>query len=231
MATTIPIEAYLDSARVFHWATKRHFLLFLTGSEPRRHGRTEIVLRRLVKRKMLRAVRYEKGLIYCLPRKSKGEGRLTKVKHGLACTECLVRFYRSKTDGEIIPERFFFGLGAVPEWGIRYPKGTLLLLEFCTKDNFYYSGNIKGKVQAYRDNLWRIEEKFKARAMVIFVCDVERSAVEREVGSVAPLLDEGDGFPSYPFYFVDYESFLKVEMGQALQSEVYFFLDGRNYSL
>ena len=39
---------------------------------------------------------------------------MSKIYHGLACTECLIRFYRSRMEGEIIAERFFRGCGSVP---------------------------------------------------------------------------------------------------------------------
>src|SRR6266481_3254817 len=81
----IPTEVFLDWAQVFHWATKRHFQLAITGQESKRHRRTEIVLKRLSQRKKLRAVRYGKKLIYALPRKTKKlaefEG-MSKIIHG-----------------------------------------------------------------------------------------------------------------------------------------------------
>src|SRR5512141_2425552 len=94
----IPLNAYLDAASVFHWATKRHYQLWFTGQARTRHRRTESVLRRLTQSGKLRAVYYGKKLIYAVPRRSKGTKNdefagLSKVVHGLACTECLVRFY------------------------------------------------------------------------------------------------------------------------------------------
>jgi len=205
--------------------------LFLTGKESKRHRRTEIVLKRLSNRKMIRAIRFGKKLIYALPRKTKGwdeHSGLSKVIHGLACTECLVRFYRSGLDGEIIAERYFYGFGAVPEWGIRYPNGKMILFEFSTKNNFYYTGNIRGKIGAYNKNLPRIEARFQAEAIVVFVCDVGRSAVQREVGSASA---EGDRFPFDPFFFTDYETFLKVPIGEQLKAPIYFWTDGKEYPL
>jgi len=231
---TIPAELYIDAARVFHWATKRHFQLWFTGEEKTRHTRTEIVLKRLTRRGKIRAVRFGKKLVYALPRKSKRFseiGGLSKVAHGLECTECLVRFFRSGSDGEVIAERYFYGLGAVPEWGIRYSNGTLLLCEFCTKSNFYFSGNIKGKVAAYRNSLEKIEEKFQTKAVVVFVCDVARSAVKREVGSLAGARAGGDGFPFDPFFFTDYETFKNVTFGEQLTAPIYFWMDGKEYPL
>jgi hypothetical protein len=208
----------------------------MTGQEPKRHRQTEIVLRRLSKRKKLRAVQYGKKLVYALPRKTKSfdefEG-MSKIYHGLACTECLVRLYRSGMDGEIIAERFFRGCGSVPEWGIRYPNKTMLLLEFSTKSNFLYSELMNGKINAYIRSLPKIEMKFQAKAIVLFVLEIRRESVKKYVdslkredgsaGGVPPPLAEGDTFPLNPFFFTDYESFLKVAIGRQLSEKIYFW--------
>ena len=120
---TIPIERYIEAAQVFHWATNEHFILWFNGCLVR-HRRTESVLQRLVQQGKLRSVRFGKRLIYTVPRRTKGKvptvpnenvryeagkseqavsGR-NKIVHGLACTEGLVRFWRSDMNGEIIPE-------------------------------------------------------------------------------------------------------------------------------
>ena len=161
---TIPIDRYMEAAQEFHWATKEHFSLWFTGRLDR-HRRTESVLYKLVQRDRLRCVRFGKRLVYTVPRRTKGtvptlakektryeagasEKAMTgrnKIVHGLACTEALVRLYRSRADGEIIAERYFYGLGAVPEWGIRYPNKKMLLFEFCTESNFKFSNMMKGR--------------------------------------------------------------------------------------
>ena len=236
---TIPIDFYLEAASVFHWATKRHYQLWFTGQARTRHRRTESVLRRLTKSGKLRAVYYGKKLIYSIPRISKGTKNdefsgLSKVVHGLACTECLVRFFRSRTDGTVIAECYFSGLGAVPEWGIVYPNGNMLLFEFCTKHNFFFSGNVQGKLSAYRQNLEKIEDKFNAKAMVVFVIDVPRITLEKYIISRAyagSASAEGDTFPFNPFFFTDYETFLNVPIGQALYEPIYIWSDGKNYPL
>ena len=242
---TIPINWYLDVAEVFHWAAMPHYALWFTGNS-QRHRRTETVLKRLVKNGKLRAIRYDKRLIYSVPRRVRGKRNdelwgLSKVAHGLACTECLVRIWRSRMDGEVIAERFFYSLGSVPEWGIRYPNGKMILLEFCTKSNFLFSGMMKAKLSAYQINLEKIEEKFEAKAIVLFVIDVPRTTVERFVGSLrredgsvaddASALYGGDRFPLNPFFFTDYETFLKVSLGEALKAPIYFWTDGKEYSL
>jgi hypothetical protein len=225
---TITIESYKDALEVFHWATKRHFQLWFTGQNQTRHRRTESVLVRLTKNKVAVSHLYQGKLIYSKKR------ALAEVVHGLACTECLVRFYRSNMDGTAVPEKYFRGLGSVPEWGIIYPKGTMLLFEFCTKSNFYYTGNMRGKLSAYEKNLGEIERKFNAKATVVFVIDVERPAIEHYVGSLGgvPPRYEGDVSPLTPFFFVDYESFLEVPIGKQFQAPIYIWgTDGKVYPL
>jgi hypothetical protein len=242
---TIPLDWYIDVAQVFHWAKKEHFILWFTGTT-KRHRRTESVLNRLVKRNRLRAVRYGKRLIYSVPRRLKGKtldelSGLTKVPHGLACTESLVRVFRSRMDGEVIPERFFYGCGSVPEWGIRYPNGKMILFEFSTRSNFLFTNLMNGKINAYARHIQKIEEKFQSKAIVLFVIDVPRPTVERyvgslgrDVGSVAgvPAPYPGDRFPSDPFFFTDYKTFLDVPIGRALFTPIYFWgHDGSVYPL
>ena len=237
----IPMELYIEASQVFHWATKRHFQLWFTGQESKRHRRTESVLRRLSKRGKLRNMLYGKKMIYSAPKNVKGKVvdefyGLSKVVHGLACTEGLVRFYRSRMDGVVVAERFFYGCGSVPEWGIIYPEGTMLLFEFSTKSNFMFSGKMKGKLQAYEKNLEKIESKFNAKAMVVFVLDIPKAMVERFVlgerhaGSVADAPLEG-GYPLAPVFFTDYQTFKKVPIGEQLMAPIYFWNDGKQYPL
>jgi hypothetical protein len=137
-----------------------------------------------------------------------------------------------------VPERFFTKFSGVPEWGIVYPDGKMLLLEFCTRSNFFYSGLMRGKLSAYQRTLEKIEERFQAKAIVVFVLDVPRPVVEGYVGSLhgaagsvadAPL---GGGYsPLTPFYFVDYETFLKVPIGEQLKAAIYYWHDGKSYPL
>lgn len=238
-------DLFIEAAQGFHWAAMRHYQLWFTGQEAKRHRRSETVLRRLSERGKLRAVRYGKKLVYSLPRKTKNFDELdglTRIRHGLACTECLVRFYRSRMDCEIIPERFFRRCGSVPEFGIRYPNKTVLLCEFSTRSNFLYYEMMNGKINAYIRNLDQIEDKFHAKAIVVFVIDVPRSIVERYVGTLRR--DAGsvaDGVPSAfpkgdipfnPFFFTDYETFLKVPIGRQLYKPIYFWAaDQKEYPL
>jgi len=235
------MELYIEASQVFHWATKRHFQLWFTGQENNRHRRTESVLQRLSKQGKMRSIRYGKKLIYIAPKHVKGKKTdelygLSKVVHGLACTEGLVRFYRARTEGVVVAERFFYGCGSVPEWGIIYPEGTMLLFEYCTKSNFFFSGKVKGKLQAYSRNLEKIESKFNSKAVVVFVFDVPKRVVEnfvlgeRHVGSVADAPPNSAGALSSAF-FTDQESFLKVPIGQQLIAPIYYWNDGKQYPL
>ena len=233
---SITVDEYIEVADKFHWATMRHFKLWFSGKETKRHRRTETVLARLAKNNRIRTHLYGKKLIYALKRKSQkvddvGYG---KVKHGLACTECLVRLYLGNQKGIVYPERAFAGLGVVPECGIKYvgkEHDTMLLLEYCTKSNFHYSGLIRGKIAAYQRHIGKIEEKFGVKAFVLFVCDVERRLVERKVGSLAAARHDGGSTPLLPWYFVDYETFLNVEIGRTLDAEIYIYADEQVYNL
>jgi hypothetical protein len=248
----------MEAAQVFHWATNEHFILWFTG-ELNRHRRTESVLYKLVQQGKLRSVRFGKRLVYAVPRRTKGkipelvkeksayEASVSekaviganKIVHGLACTESLVRFWLSRRDGEIIAERYFYSLGAVPEWGMRYPNGKMLLFEFCTESNFLFSNNMKGKLNAYNKHLEEIENKFKTKGLVLFVLNISRDKVERYVGSlsegvgsVADAPHSGGSSPVTPCFFTDYETFLKVPYGKQLVAPIYFWsLDGRVYPL
>ncbi|MBI5954472.1 MAG: hypothetical protein HY865_22675 [Chloroflexi bacterium] len=245
---SIPIKNYLEVAQNFHWAERRHFEMWFRGFTTKPDRRTPVVLKRLTDRGKLRALYNGKKLIYSVPRRTKGldylelkDLHISKKIHGLACTECLVRFYRSEMNGEIVGERHFYGFGSIPEWGIKYPNGMMLLLEFCTKDNFGRVKVMRDKLTSYKKNLSKIEEKFRSQAVVIFVLDVSRVTVERYVGSLAVAVGsvavsdptapyEGTDSPS-PFYFVDYETFLKVPIGEQLTAPIYFWTDGRVYPL
>ena len=176
------------------------------------------MLPRLVREGRLRAVRYGKMLVYAVPRVSKGKYH---IEHGLACTEGLVRFWRSDMQGVVVPERHFRGLGSVPEWGIMY-NNSILLYEYCSADQFSRGRTVEGKVRNYDENLHAIEQKFGKTGVVVFVIDAPRATVERWVARVKP---------SEPYFFTDYEAFTQVPIGQQLSAEIYFWEDGKVYPL
>ena len=208
---TISRLEYKKVAQFFHWATILHFILWLTGKVDR-HKRTEVMLKRLVDRGELIAVRYGHKLIYTAPRRKNDKN----YEHGLGCTEGLVRFWKSDPCGMIIPERHLRGFGVVPEWGIRYKNGKMLLFEFCTASNFYKYGLIGSKISRYNQGLHLIEGKYDAEAIVVFVCDVSRRDVDEYVWKRKTPGNE-------VFYFVDYDTFKSVPIGQQLTEPIYIW--------
>lgn len=216
---TIPKMEYLKAGQIFdNWASKVHYVLFLTGSVER-HRRTEIMLPRLEKSGKLISKRFGRKKIYIVPRR-KGE---RYIEHGLGCTECLVRFYRSDINGIIIPERKLRGFHIRPDGGIIYPNNKILLFEFCTESNLE-SGAVKSKVTRYENNLDRLEHKFKVTAIVVFIIDVHRLRVDRFVQRYVPMDDV--------FYFTDYHTFLNTEYGNQLSDGIYINgEDGWPYAL
>lgn len=230
-AYAIPKEKYLEASQLFHWATKEHFILWLTG-EVKRHRRTEIILPRLASKwankatrgRSLFATKYGKRLIYACPRKVRHPDHLLKVEHGLGCTEVLVRFWRSNNSAIVIEERHFTRFGAVPESGLWYPNGKMLLIEFSTKNDFEYSNKMKSKLAAYRNHLWEINAKFKTNCFLVFVIDVSRERVLKLALEVMPT--------HLPVYFVDYDTFKSVPIGQQISSPIYIYgEDGKTYPL
>lgn len=153
--TTLQQE-YMDVANVFHFATRDHFALWFTGNTSR-HKRTERILPALVKKGCLGSIMYGKRLIYAtldrmVIKASKGVRFALFPYHGLCCTEALVRFTCSDRHNEVISEKIFKSarLGSVPEWGIRYPNGNMLLFEFSTESNVHSRGNIANKIKGIR---------------------------------------------------------------------------------
>ncbi len=215
---------YLEVAQVFHWATRAHYAAVFTGSFGR-HKRTEVVLPRLVAEGKLIVCKHRKPWAYCVPRKGHAHGEKCHplIEHGLACTECLVRCWLSRRDGEVVAEKHFKGMGIVPEWGICYPNRKLLLFEFCTRDNFEYAGNVRGKITRYQDLLQSFEAEFPAKPLVLFVFDVSRDRVVSFVQRVLPV---------GPFFFTDYATFLSAPLAKTLQASIYIWgEDGQEYPI
>jgi hypothetical protein len=222
---TISMKRYLELAQVFHWATKEHYQLMLTGKTGR-HSRTEKILPRLVEKNKLVALPYHNRLIYSAPRRCRGKNSFNarKIEHGLACTECLVRIWLSKKDGEIISEKHFSKFRIIPEFGIRYPTGTLLLVEFSTPDNFRRRGLMRSKVERYEKNMNVILHQFNSeRGVVLFIMEASAEAVKRFRQRIVTL--------DVPIYAVDWESFQSIKYGKQLSEPIYFWEDGNAYPL
>lgn len=220
---TISQKRYLKAAQVFHWATKDHFTLWFTGST-NRSKRTEVILPRLVKKGSLVATKHGKKLVYACPRRVRNPGFFSKIDHGLGCTEGLIRFWWSDMSAEIIEERYFYGCGSVPEWGLRYSTGKMILFEYCTADNFKRLSVMKRKLTAYRNNLETINRKFEREGIIVFVCDVPRKRVIQFIEKVKPA--------GLPVFFTDYEMFKRVGIGHQLAAPIYLWgEDGLSYPL
>ena len=217
-------EIYLVAARVFHFAFRDHFVLCFAGRTGR-HWRTEHVLPALVKKGMLIALPYGKRTLYAVPDRVRMAPSGNQVAilpyHGLACTDILTRYVLADPTGEVLSENVCRAnrWGAVPEWGIRYPQGTALLLEFCTADNVE-RGKVAAKVAKYRLYLPAIEASLRAKAVVVFVLDVAAHAVaqiSRRLG------------PRDPFLCVDYQTFQAA--ANVLTTPMYLWADGQAYPL
>ena len=224
---TISKDDYIRASQVFHWATKEHFTTWFTG-KIERHGRTEVMLPRLVSKGKLTNAWYKHQLVYCAPRRNKkkiaGVDYYPLFEHGLACTEGLVRFWRSDMNGLIIPVRYFRGFGMVPEWGIKYPNGKLLLYEFSTYDNANRPRELKSKLTRYNKDLHLIEDVFKGFAIVVFVLAVSKEKVDHFLREVMPAGER--------IFFTDYASFKTVPIGAQLTAPIYRWAeDGKEYSL
>jgi hypothetical protein len=220
---TISQKRYLEAAQVFHWATQEHFTMWFTGST-NRSKRTEAILPRLVNKGTLVAIKYGKKLVYACPRRVRHPGFFFKVEHGLGCTEGLIRFWWSNMQAEIIEERFFYGCGSVPEWGLRYETGKMILFEYCTADNFNRTNVMKSKLAAYRHNLDAINRRFDREGIIVFVCDVTSERLTKFVTDIKP--------SGLPVFFTDYETFKTVPVGGQLSAPIYIWgEDGLAYPL
>jgi hypothetical protein len=217
---SIPIKHYLIAAQLFKWASKDHYIMWFEGHTGR-HRRTETVLPRLVKQGKLRAIEYKKMLVYAAPRIRLNENVDLKIEHGLGCTEGLIRIWWSRMDGVIIPERYFYGCGCIPEWGIHYPNGKILLFEFSTRNDFEHSPRFRSKISVYQTQLEKIEVKFGGEGIVLFVVDIERERLIRFIKKL-----------DVPYFFTDFQTFKKVPIYQQLLAPIYIWGgDGKEYPL
>lgn len=208
---TIGIDEYKKWGQLISWATQDQYKMLFTA-DLKRHRRTEQIVARLTKRGELVSQRWGKKLAYAVPRMKNAP-----LEHGLGCTDTLVRIWRSDPRGTIIQERFFRGLGSVPDWGIKYGEG-LLLCEFSTENNFNGARIIKTKITKYYRNYQKILEKFNARNLVVlFVLDIPRVrilnfVIRNNVGGLCLL--------------TDYETFKSVPVGQQLNARIYIDFRG-----
>jgi len=216
-------ERVMDLMDVAHWASKRQIQIGIRGYSSPRDSTLERFLKVREKNGKLRVTwmrdtKHGTIKVYAKPRKTKNFDpfNFENLYHGYCTTECLIRFLTAQ-EGVPIEEKEFRGYGRVPEFGVRYENGTLLLCEFSTKHDTRYSGKIRGKLGGYSQYLDKIEQDFDADAGVVFILDVSRGELEDR-------LKRWDA--SGPLWFVDYETFLKVPMGEALIAPIYFRPNG-----
>lgn len=191
-------------------------MLWFYGREKKRDKRTEYTLLSLVKKGAIKEARWGRPKVYAV------RGSTQHIEHGLACAEGLVRVVRSDNNCVVIGENQLSAakLGCVSEWITKYPNDTMLAYEHCTRDNATRSGMIPRKVNQYGRYLWRIEEAFEAKAVVLFVIELPREAVRRMA------LKYGS------YFYTDYETFLKVPLGQQLTAPIYIWGEnGQEYPL
>ena len=244
----------LRAVRMFRWVTRSTLELYFGGSE-RRMKVLEVLLPALERGGWLFSEWHRGEKVYSIARKERVKP--VSMDHEIACADILVRLWRCRMkESEIFTERAFRGFGIVPESGIRYSeeRGTMLIFEYCTRSNFTHGGVMKSKITRYKKYLPQMEAKVKRSVTVLFVLDIDRNRVEgfvgqmrhlldgsifsgfagslkQEVGSVADAPAEGDGFPLYPFFFTDYQTFKTVPMGDALIAKIYFWNDGKEWRL
>lgn len=227
----ITIIDFLEVSQDFHWATMKHYVLWFTG-KTNRHHRTEYVLPKLAKRyanqktrkNSLFAMKHGKQLIYSCPRRIRNQDIFLKVDHGLGCTETMVRLHRSDLEADVVPERKFFGCGSVPDFGMKYKSGQMLLIEFTTRHNFSMTNSVIEKIAAYRNNLSTISNRFNASPIILFVVDVPRVKIQTYIEERKPI--------SLPIFFVDTETFNSIEIGSQLAAPIYLWgEDGLSYPL
>jgi hypothetical protein len=214
---------FMEAAKGFHWATKMDFQEWVYGVAKSRHRMTEKTLLRLERSGRLHSVQFggrRSPKIYALPRKTR-DFDLSLKHHEQMCTKTLIKAYRSNIHCEALGEQLFHGCGVLPDWAIRYPNGSLLCTEVSSKDNVQEHRVIPSKLDAYRNSFERIEARFSAEPIVLFILDVSREWVERLVEKWFAE-DTGE-----PFMFIDLETFRK----EPLSSPVYFWTDGKEYPL
>ena len=226
----------LSAVRMFRWVTRSSLLLYFGGREKRIKA-LEYLLPKFEREGLLDVVWHRGEKVYSIARKK--SVKPVSMEHEIACAEILCRLWRCRMEeGEIFMERAFRGFGIVPEAGIRYSeeRNTMLLFEYCTFSNFTHGGTMKSKLTRYKMYLPAIEKKVKRSITVLFIIDIERYKVKEFVRRMQPILVEPffstfAGSSHYPFFFTDYQTFKSVPVGGALTTKIYFWQDGREWSL
>lgn len=208
---TLYKDIILDWASLFHWADRSDFVRAIKGRDMRLRG-VEWNLPRLVKQKKLKRKRIGNKHVYALPR-TKGYTD-HNVKHGLMCTDALVRFHVSKA-GDYISERDFKRerFDPIPEFGVRYNGGdaVVLLFEYSSPDQVRRKKTLHDKLKKYQ-NLGQFRKAFKAEPYLVHVLD----APEWHVDDLADKHSHNNNF-----YFTDARQFYSVPYGEQLSRAIY----------
>ena len=233
---TITKDQVLKTVKLLRYVSRRQLAMKFTGKDERIKI-LETALPKLEREGRLVVAWHDGEKVYSPARKNRVIGM--SIDHELGATEGLIRIWRCRmAESEIVPEKAFRGFAIVPEWGIRYSdnRGTMLLYEFCTQNNFKHGGVMKSKLTRYRKYLPDIEAKAKREITVLFVIDTDRGRVKDFVHWMDTLLDEPiisgiTGEARYPFFFTDYQTFKSVPIGNALTAKINFWHDGKEWSL
>lgn len=212
-------EAYAQVAQIFPVADRQDFVFWFQGHRGR-DWRTERALVEAVRKGKLRRARHGKRYVYWSP--TRWRGNPPSIRHGLLVTQALLGFYAARQKGAmVVPERDFRGFKVVPDFGLLYEGGTLLLCEVETATDRYRT---KGKVTRYNHHLAQIEAHFGARAVVVFVMEQPRALLRRWVARGVPW--------GAAHYFCDADTFFHLPDGRPLTAPVYLWGgDGQTYPL
>jgi hypothetical protein len=161
------------------------------------------------------------------------------LEHELAATDILIRLWRCRmVEGEIVTERKFRGFAVVADGGVRFDsrRGTMLIFEYCTNKNFNHGGVAKSKITRYRKYMVSLEKHFERAITVLFVIDDHRQRVADYVRRNQNLLSQPvasnlKASDYYPFFFTDYHTFKSASVGETLRQKIYFWVDGKEWSL
>lgn len=213
-----PKRKILEMANVLHWFSYKDACFWFTGSEEERVKFLEDNLPEMVAEGLLKLVKRKSNKNYYT-----SWAQPAHLRHGLICSKSFLRIYAANPTGEAIGENEFRAqkFGVVPEWGIVYPNGTMILYEFCTADNAGRNGLVVKKTNFYRKYLDRIETHFDSKAIVVLLLDT-KDALKHATASLG----------AHFAYYVDLQTFAKVKTGDHLTAPIYIWGgDGNKYPL
>jgi len=211
---SLDVRKFLDVA---HWASNRQIQIGVRGYYRERYTTLENLLKRWSDKGKIRSCKIGSTKYYAKLGKTRDFDihDTSNVPHGYAVTEDLVRLMTAK-EGEPLAQRLFRGYYRVPEFGIRYENGKMILVEHSTENDTEYHQRLSGKLTGYGKSIEKIEEDFGVKVLVLFILDVKRERVKQLINKYKP---EGN------YFFTDYQTFLSIPMGQALIAPIYLWKD------